>query len=757
MSVLQKIFAYNTGSLISGTTQVGDLAISEAEVEYSANFGGLQWWGGPDQTNGYVIAFPVPSCDRPTPVFGLTACLGFKRSEFLTEQSFVELANSFVGGPPAPFADGNSASTYLTNNGYWNSWVMVTPTPTPTFGATQTPTVTSTATPTPQPTTTPTNTETSTPTPTPEPTTTPTNTGTSTPTPTPEPTTTPTNTETPTNTPTPSTSPIPVTGYGFNLIVLPYFFPVTGNTIMTNQAVPGTGTTNPNLMATSPNGIYFNSLDVNGIDRTSYFSQFTGQSVTITMSQTGSTAIYSGNSNAFQSWSGPTGSNTGTTGSGFVFGTGISQAGYSAGTATLIQSASTPWTVGVPVYISAVINGAGTTPTPTPTNTTTPTNTSSPTPTSTPTNTITPTVTKTPATTPTGTPSAGSVVNMTLLEVGGDVVLSGAGTMNLTSLTNAQPLFKESSVVPLASQFGCGLAGPGPFNSRLYTGATFNSPAGFGSGGQTLGSSGTGDFFGITFAISNNQLFVPSGYTSGSFISGTTTFNSTTLATLEATPGTYTWSWGSGANTSSIVMQVGVPGTTPTNTPTITTTPTETPTNTPTSSITPEPTTTPTSTPTPEPTTTPTSSVTPTITQTPTATSAPACDVVVTVIDPTPTPTPTVTQTNTPTPSPVWRFIIENANTTRSVTDANINGTIQTLEQGSYPLLNSSGYSTTHGTADGSTTVLQFVFGGTGTFTTFQVFKNGTLQFDLPNYSSGTMTCGGMSIASNDIIKAVFT
>ena len=83
-----------------------------------------------------------------------------------------------------------------------------------------------------------------------------------------------------------------------------------------------------------------------------------------------------------------------------------------------------------------------------------------------------------------------------------------------------------AKLVPQASQFGCGLAGPGPFNSRLYTGSTFNSPANFGTGGQTIGS-GTGDFFGVTFAISNNQLFVPSGYTSGSFISGTTTFNST--------------------------------------------------------------------------------------------------------------------------------------------------------------------------------------------------------------------------------------
>jgi hypothetical protein len=205
--------------------------------------------------------------------------------------------------------------------------------------------------------------------------------------------------------------------------------------------------------------------------------------------------------------------------------------------------------------------------TPTPTNTVTPTvtqtptNTPTPTISETPTNTPTPTISETPTNTPTPTPTPsgveGQVVNMTLLEVGGDVVLSGAGTMNLTSLTNVQPLFRDSNIVPSVSQFGCGLAGPGPFNSRLYTGSTFNSPANFGTGGQTLGSSGTGNFFGVTFAVSNNQLFVPSGYTSGSFISGTTTFNSTTLATLGATPGTYTWSWGAGVTSSSIILQVG--------------------------------------------------------------------------------------------------------------------------------------------------------------------------------------------------------
>jgi hypothetical protein len=223
----------------------------------------------------------------------------------------------------------------------------------------------------------------------------------------------------------------------------------------------------------------------------------------------------------------------------------------------------TPTPTATPTNTPTISETPTNTPTPTitetPTNT--PTNTPTPTISETPTNTPTPTISETPTNTPTPTPTPsgveGQVVNMTLLEVGGDVVLSGAGTMNLTSLTNVQPLFRDSNIVPSISQFGCGLAGPGPFNSRLYTGATFNSPANFGTGGQTLGSSGTGNFFGVTFAVSNNQLFVPSEYVSGSFISGTTTFNSTTLATIGATPGTYTWSWGAGVTASSIILQVG--------------------------------------------------------------------------------------------------------------------------------------------------------------------------------------------------------
>jgi hypothetical protein len=222
----------------------------------------------------------------------------------------------------------------------------ITPTPTNTSTPTVTPTITET----------PTNTPTSTETPTNTPSETPTNTPTNTETPTNTPTNTPTITETPTNTPTPSVTPEPVTGYSFNLIILPYNFPTTGNTIM-NQGAIQTGTTNPNLLTTSGRGIYFNTIDSNGIDRESYFTQFTGQSVTITMTQTGSTAIYSGDTNSFKYWSANTGTPPGVPGDGFVFGTavGVPPSNTPSGVATLIQSATTNWTVGLPVYVSLVV------------------------------------------------------------------------------------------------------------------------------------------------------------------------------------------------------------------------------------------------------------------------------------------------------------------------------------------------------------------------------------------------------------------
>ena len=47
MTTFRPPFAYNTGGPISGTTQYNDLAVGNIDVEYSANYGGVQWWASP--------------------------------------------------------------------------------------------------------------------------------------------------------------------------------------------------------------------------------------------------------------------------------------------------------------------------------------------------------------------------------------------------------------------------------------------------------------------------------------------------------------------------------------------------------------------------------------------------------------------------------------------------------------------------------------------------------------------------------------
>ena len=90
----------------------------------------------------------------------------------------------------------------------------------------------------------------------------------------------------------------------------------------------------------------------------------------------------------------------------------------------------------------------------------------------------------------------------------------------------------------------------------VYSG--FTSPSGsMGSGGTTAASSGTGD----TFGINDMVLDVPGGYTSGP-ISGSSTFDNTTIAGLGFTPGTYVFSWdssvvGAAVEDDSITVQVG--------------------------------------------------------------------------------------------------------------------------------------------------------------------------------------------------------
>lgn len=109
-------YAYNPGAPISGTQQVGDLAIGTPDYGFTNN---PQFWNGPDEELGYVIALPVPDNSQPTPIPGVTASVRFLRSGALTEESFVNLVNTqFNQNHQSAF----DAKDWLTSQGYFSTF-----------------------------------------------------------------------------------------------------------------------------------------------------------------------------------------------------------------------------------------------------------------------------------------------------------------------------------------------------------------------------------------------------------------------------------------------------------------------------------------------------------------------------------------------------------------------------------------------------------------------------------------------------------
>jgi len=229
---------YGGGLQTWGNNDIIDIVIDNNTSRLWARVNGGNWNNNPSAnpttgSNGIVIIggpfYPVlcPGYEgtmiiQNSPAYSIPsgynflatlASVGFYGTDGFLDSDFINVAEivSIEYGTPQTFTNSSEASVWLTNNGFWNSFIPVTPTPTGTATntPTQTPTQTVTPTNTETPTNTPTNTETPTPTNTETPTNTPTNTATVTPTNTETPTNTPTNTSTvtPTNTETPTTTP----------------------------------------------------------------------------------------------------------------------------------------------------------------------------------------------------------------------------------------------------------------------------------------------------------------------------------------------------------------------------------------------------------------------------------------------------------------------------------------------------------------------------------------------------------------------
>jgi hypothetical protein len=161
---------------------------------------------------------------------------------------------------------------------------------------------------------------------------------------------------------------------------------------------------------------------------------------------------------------------------------------------------------------------------------------------------------------PLGTRMAKAEFIITFSQDGASVEASGTGSLNLSGLS----LYTINSGTPYpfvdanAGTVAVGTVPPG--STDVYTG-TISGPATFGSGGNTIATSGAGtapNAGGAGIDASVGELFIPGGYDGGTFTVNST-WDGTTISDLGLTPGTYTWTWGSETDADS--LEVIIPAT----------------------------------------------------------------------------------------------------------------------------------------------------------------------------------------------------
>ncbi len=120
----------------------------------------------------------------------------------------------------------------------------------------------------------------------------------------------------------------------------------------------------------------------------------------------------------------------------------------------------------------------------------------------------------------TATTRAAVIINA--VESGGNVVVSGGGTLNLAALSLDDATSSlQGQVRPQLAELELGAAPATLAPVDLYGFFSVSGPTQFGTGGLTVADAGTGDRFGVANIPGVDlALIVPRGYTSGDPLSG---------------------------------------------------------------------------------------------------------------------------------------------------------------------------------------------------------------------------------------------
>jgi hypothetical protein len=128
---------------------------------------------------------------------------------------------------------------------------------------------------------------------------------------------------------------------------------------------------------------------------------------------------------------------------------------------------------------------------------------------------------------------------------GNNVVATGSGSFNTAALTDTAPDNNYGTTVqPISGSLAIGINPPGD----VWSGDT--GPSNIGTSASQVNGTGAGGFAGIW----GRNIVIENGYTSGTPYSDTGTWTNQTLSSLGITPGTYVWTWGTGATADSLTL-----------------------------------------------------------------------------------------------------------------------------------------------------------------------------------------------------------
>lgn len=144
---------------------------------------------------------------------------------------------------------------------------------------------------------------------------------------------------------------------------------------------------------------------------------------------------------------------------------------------------------------------------------------------------------------------------LTIQQSGNDVLASGSGTLDITDLSGPGEGNGGPDIIPDLGHIRIGMGAV----TGIWSGV--EGPSSFGTGGFAAETDLTGGPVGI--GGTNGFLFIEQDYVSGTFFSSSGTFANATIDSLGLIPGSYVYTWGSGADADSFTIDILAPAAVP--------------------------------------------------------------------------------------------------------------------------------------------------------------------------------------------------